>query len=232
MNEFNRIAGMISQKEMQQISKLKVLIVGIGGVGGFAFESLIRSGVKNITIVDADIIDISNLNRQLITLQNNIGKEKTEEAIKRAALINPKAKITSIKNFITKDNINTLFKRKYDYIIDACDTISTKVALIQKAHESKTKIISSMGTGNKLDPSQLAIVDIRKTSYDPIAKILRKLLKDLHINGKVMVVSSTEKPKKSKNKTPGSMIFVPATAGILCASYIINDALNKAKTLQ
>lgn len=225
MEEFERIEKIIDKNKLKKLRNAKVLIVGIGGVGGYAFEALVRSGVKNITIVDADTISKSNINRQIIALQNNIGKTKVDVAKKRAELINPKATIKTVNEFLLEDNIDKLFKTKFDYIIDACDTISTKIALIKKSKEKKIKLISCMGTGNKIDPTKLEIIDIRKTNYDPVAKVVRKLLKELQINDKVMAVCSSEKPIKTNDRTPGSITTVPAVAGMYCASYIINDCI-------
>lgn len=205
------------------IDKLKnttVLIVGIGGVGGYALESIARSGIGKIIIVDNDIVDITNLNRQIISNKNNIGLNKVDVAYDRIKEIS-NSEVIKIKEFITKDNIDILFTEKIDYIIDACDTIETKKELIRQSIKRNIKLISCMGTANKMDPSRLKIMDIRKTSYDPIAKIIRKMIKEEKINKKIMVVCSDEKPLNRKKL--GSNCLVPSVAGILCASYVIND---------
>ena len=222
MNQFERLELLVKDK-INDIKKSNVLVIGLGGVGSYAVEALIRSGIENITIVDNDIISISNLNRQLMTYQNNIGKYKTDEIEKRILSINPDCKVKKITSFITLSNIEMLFNDKLDYVVDACDTISVKLELIRACKRKNIKLISSMGTGNKMDPTKLKIVDIRKTSYDPVAKIVRKMVNDEKIKGKVMVVSSDEKPCVKVNKTIPSNSFVPATAGLLCASFIIND---------
>lgn len=221
--ELNRLELIIGKNNIDKIKNTTVLVLGLGGVGSYATESLVRSGIGKIIIVDKDIIDITNLNRQLMTLHSNIGKYKTDVWENRIKDINPNCEVIKIREFITKDNIDILFKEKIDYIIDACDTIEVKKELIKKSLKNNFKLISSMGTGNKFDPSKLQIMDLNKTSYDPIAKILRKYIKDEKINKKIMVICSNELPIKTNTKTIGSNSFVPATAGLLCTSYIIND---------
>jgi len=222
MSQFEKLELLVKDK-INDIYKKNVLVIGLGGVGSYAVEALVRSGIQNITIVDNDTISLSNLNRQLMTYQSNIGKYKTDELEKRILEINPKCRINKVTEFITLDNINELFKEDYDYIVDACDTITIKLELIRIRKKKNIKLISSMGTGNKMDPSRLKIIDIRKTSYDPIAKIARKMVKDEKIKGKVMVVCSDEVPYTKVSNVIPSNSFVPATAGLLCASFIIND---------
>ena len=150
---------------------------------------------------------------------------KTDVWEKRIHSINPECKVTKVTEFITSENISLLFSWKFDYIIDACDTISVKKELIRESKKRGIKLISAMGTGFKMDPSRLKITDVSKTSYDPIAAIIRKMVRDEKIKGKVMVVSSDELPIKSTSKTIGSACIVPSVAGLLCASYVINDIL-------
>lgn len=224
MNQFERLELLFGDK-INEIKNKNILIIGLGGVGSYAVEGLIRSGISNITIVDSDTIEISNLNRQLMTYQSNIGKYKTDEIEKRILSINPKCNITKITKFIDMTNIHSIFNQKYDYVIDACDTISVKLELIRICKKNDIKFISCMGTGNKIDPTKLKIMDIRKTNYDKIAKIVRKMVKDEKIKGKVMVVSSNEEAHvKVIDKIPSNS-FVPAVAGMLCASYVINDII-------
>lgn len=222
MSQFERFELLVKDK-INDIKNKKVLVIGLGGVGSYAIEALIRSGISDITIVDNDTISITNLNRQLMTYQNNIGKYKTDEIEKRILSINPKCKIKKVTKFITLDNINELFNDDYDYIVDACDTVTIKLELIRISKRKNIKLISCMGTGNKMDPTKLKIMDIRKTSYDPLAKIIRKMIKSEKINGKVMVVCSDEVGYTNVKDIIPSNSFVPATAGLLCASYIIND---------
>ena len=222
MNQFKRFELLINDK-IDKIKSKRVLLIGLGGVGGYSLEALIRSGISNITIVDGDIIDETNLNRQIISSKENIGNYKTEEAFKRILSINPDCKVNKITKFLTLDNINDIFDKDYDYVIDACDTIKIKLELIRICKKKNIKLISCMGTGNKMDPSRLKIMDIRKTNYDPIARIVRRMAKDEHIKGKVMVVCSDEKPYTKIDRIIPSNSFVPAVAGMMCASYVIND---------
>ena len=227
MDRLDRLELQITKSNIKKIKNTTVLIIGLGGVGGYALEALARSGIGTLIIVDNDTIDITNLNRQIISLSSNIGYKKTDMWESRIKDINPNIEIIKINKFITKNNIEELFKEKIDYIIDACDTIETKKELIRQAIKRNIKIILSMGTGNKLDPSKLNIIDIRKTSYDPIAKILRKMVITEKINKKIPVVCSTEIPIKTNSNTISSNAFVPGVAGLLLASYIINDIIDK-----
>jgi len=223
---FERFELIIGNK-IELIKNKTVLIIGLGGVGGYALESIVRSGIGKVIIVDYDIVDETNLNRQILALSNNIGRKKVDVAYERIKEINKDCKIIKINEKITIDNIDILFREKVDYIIDACDTVETKKQIIRECLKRKIKLISSMGTGNKLDPSKLQITDIRKTSYDPLAKAIRKMIKDEKIKEKIMVVSSTEQPIKTNSKKVGSTSFVPAIAGLMCASYVINDIVGE-----
>ena len=225
---FDRTIKLIGEENFNNISNKTVAVVGIGGVGGYAVEGLIRSGISSIIIVDYDTIDISNLNRQIISDQKHLGFFKVDEMERRILNINPNAKITKVYDKLTPDNLSLLFQYKFDYLIDACDTIIVKQELIKRCLEKNIKIISCMGTGNKLNPSLLEVTDISKTSYDPIAKRIRKYLKDNHINKKIPVVYSKEQNPKFEGTIP-SMVFVPATAGLLCANYVIIDIIKNYK---
>ena len=221
---FDRLLKLISKEELEKINSLNILIIGIGGVGGYALEALTRIGVQNFILVDNDIVDESNLNRQIISLHSNIGKSKVEVAKERVLDINPNIKIKTINEFIDKDNIDLIFNNNIDFIIDACDTITTKVLLIKKAKENNINIISCMGTGNRFDPTKLEIIDIYKTNNDPLAKIMRKLLKEENIK-KQDVIYSRELPIKVNDRVPGSTSLVPSTAGIYAAYYVINNII-------
>ena len=223
---FDRLLKLISKEELEMLGKANVLLVGVGGVGGYALESMVRIGLKNITIIDNDIVDLTNLNRQIISLHSNIGLLKVDVAEKRALDINPNINLKKIDTFITKDNIDTIFNEKYDYIIDACDTVTTKVELIKKAQEKNIKIISIMGTGNRLNPTMLEITDVFKTNYDPLAKVMRKLLRENNIT-KADVITSKEIPIKTGTSTPGSTSLVPSVAGIYATYYIVKDILKR-----
>jgi len=222
--KFERLELIIGNK-VNDLSNKTILVLGCGGVGGYTIESLVRSNIGKIIIVDNDIVNESNINRQIIALNSTIGKYKVDVFKKRIKDINSNCKVKTIKEFITKDNIDILFKEHIDYLVDACDTIETKKELIKECLKRNIKLISSMGTGNKLDPSKLKITTLDKTEYDPIAKILRKYCRDNKINKKIIVLSSTERPIKTNNRTVGSTSFVPSSAGLLITSYIIKDLI-------
>lgn len=222
---FERVISFVGTTNFEKIKNTTVLVVGLGGVGGYAAESLIRSGINNIILIDFDKIELSNLNRQIITNRNNVGKYKTDIMKERILSINSECNVSLHNIFLDKNTINILDNYQIDYIIDACDSVQAKKLLIDYSLDKNIKLISSMGTAKKIDPTKLTITDIRKTSYDPLAKILRKYVIAKKTNKKVMVVSSTEEPIQSK--TLASLMFVPATAGILCTKYIISDIINK-----
>ena len=228
MEQLKRFELLVGSKNIEKISNTKVLVLGLGGVGSYALEAIVRSGVGSVVIVDYDKIDITNLNRQLMTNHNNIGRLKTEVWKERIKDINPNCNVEVVTKKLTKEDVNELFKYQINYVIDACDTLEVKKELILACHKNKVKLISSMGTGNKLNPSMLMIDDVRKTSYDPIARRIRKYLKDHHISGNVPVVYSKEKGNKFEGSVP-SMMFVPAVAGLLCANFVIKDIINTCK---
>lgn len=221
---FERSLRILSLEQLDIIKNLNVLIVGLGGVGGAAFEALVRSGVGRITVIDADVFDSSNLNRQLLSNVNNMGHNKVLEASIRAESINPDILVDCKKMFLDESNINDIDFTLYDYVLDCCDSVNTKVLLIEKCKEYDVKLITSMGTGNRLDPSKLVITDIWKTNYDPLAKKIRSILRKKMINYKIRVVTSTEIPCKSKEGV-GSFVFVPNCAGFFMASFVINDII-------
>lgn len=223
---FDRTITLIGNTSYQKLQKSNILVLGIGGVGGYAIEALVRSGVENITIVDYDKIDVSNINRQLIANTNNIGNNKTAEWQKRILEINPNVKVNIINEKITSENINLLFQNSYDFIIDACDTVIVKKLLIKECHNRNINLITVCGMGKKLNPSLVKICDIRETSYDPLAKALRKYVKDENIKGKVPCIFSEEKPITNDNNVVSSMIMVPSVAGIMSAYYCINKIIN------
>ena len=228
MNEFSRCEILIGKEKLDLIKTKTVLVIGLGGVGGYAIESLVRNGIENIILCDYDKVDITNINRQVIALHSTIGEDKTKAFLNRIKDINPKCRVKIINEFIDKEKIDNLFMENIDYVIDACDTIETKKEIIKICLDKNIKFISCMGTAKKLDPTRLKITDLRNTNYDKIAKILRKWAKDEKIKGKIYVVSSSEEVIKTcDNKKLGSMSFVPNTAGILCAKYVIDDIIFK-----
>jgi Dinucleotide-utilizing enzymes involved in molybdopterin and thiamine biosynthesis family 1 len=217
-----RLESLVGSDNIDKISSKTVLIIGIGGVGGYVAESLTRAGVGTIIIIDPDKVDESNLNRQIVSLYSTVGHYKVDVMSNRMADINPNINIIAFKEFITKENIDEYIV-DIDFVVDACDTVLTKMAIIEKCNKENINLISCMGTGNKMDPSRLKIVDIKKTEYDPLAKKLRKFVKDKRLKGKVMVVCSDEEKYTSNHNPMPSNSFVPAVAGMLCASYVINE---------
>lgn len=224
---FDRTISLIGNDNYQKLKNSNILVLGVGGVGGYAIEALIRSGIENITIVDYDKIDITNINRQIIALNNNIGNYKVEEWKNRILSINKDVKVTIIREKIIPQNIEVLFNNKYDFIIDSCDTLIVKKLLIKECKERKINLITVCGMGKKLDPTLIKICDIKDTSYDPLAKSLRKFVKDENIKGKIPCVFSSEKPIISDSNVIASMTMVPATAGLLTAHYVINKIINQ-----
>lgn len=224
-----RLELIIDKETLETFSNINVLLVGVGGVGGACLEALVRLGIKNITIIDNDVFDISNLNRQILSTRSNIGHKKVLEAEIRAKDINPDISITTKDMFLNEANINEIGYKQYDYIIDCCDTMTTKLLLIKKSIEYNIKIISSMGTGNRIDPTKLELTNIWKTNYDPVAKVIRKMLRDNNIKDKIPVLVSKEQPIKISSRKPGSTSLVPNVAGFYIASYIFNDIISNRK---
>lgn len=222
--QFDRLKKIISESDFLKIANAKIVLIGVGGVGGAVLEGLVRSGIKNIKIIDNDNVDITNLNRQIITNMDNIGLKKVDVAEKRAKSINPECNITALATFLTKNNLEIL--NDYDYIIDACDTITTKKDIIKYAFNNNRKLITCLGTGNRFDPTKLKITTLDKTMNDPVAKVMRKIVKDEHINlKKCVVLASDELPRKVSDRVPGSTPFVPNAAGFIIASHVISDLI-------
>ena len=221
MNE--RIELIISDLSFQN---KKIILFGVGGVGGTALEAIVRSGIKNIDIYDFDTVDASNLNRQIISNTENIGHKKIDEAILRAKAINPNINIRGFDLKLNEENIKDL-DLKADFVIDAIDDVKAKVALIKRCVKENINIISSQGTGNKLDPSKLEITDISKTEYCPLAKKVRKLLRDEGINHLTVVYSKEQREIKKDATKIGTMMFVPSAAGLLIASYVIRKLIGE-----
>lgn len=223
---FDRVEKFIGEDSLRKIKNATVAVIGLGGVGGYAVECLVRSGIEKIIIVDYDRVDITNINRQIISNASNVDEYKVDEWNKRIKLINPNVDVITLNIKLDITNIGKLFDYTFDYLIDAIDDIKMKEELIKRCLTNNIGIISSMGTGNKINPLLLEIVDIRKTSYDPIAKRIRKYLKDNDIKGILPVVYSKEQNSKFEGSIP-SMVFVPAMSGILCANYVIRKIIEK-----
>lgn len=226
MQQEVRLIKIIGEDNLNRLKKSKVLIVGIGGVGGITFEMLVRSSIGTIGIVDYDTFEETNLNRQILSLYSNIGKYKVESAKNRANDINNNCNIITYNKLVNKDFLDNL-NDSYDYIIDACDDINAKVLLVNYAIKNNIKIISSCGTGNRMDPTKLLITNIWKTENDPLAKKFRYELRKNDIKYKLPVVASKETPIIKSSDYVGSVSLVPNSAGILLASYVINDILKE-----
>ena len=224
-HKFIRLEKIIGKEKVTDLFNKSVLVLGCGGVGGYVIESLARSNIGTLIIVDFDVVDESNINRQIIAMDSTIGKYKVDLLEKRIIDINNKCRVIKIKDKINSDNINLLFENNIDYLVDACDDVPVKKLIIKECINRNIKFISSMGTGNKLDPSKLEIVDIRKTINDPLARIIRKFVKDEKINKKVMVCSSRELPIKNKDNVVGSTSFVPSSAGLLISSFVLKELI-------
>ena len=223
--EFEREELLIGDK-INILKDKTILVLGLGGVGGYVVESLTRCGIGNLILVDYDKVDITNINRQIIATYPNIGRLKTECFKERIKTINKNCNVILINEFYGKDNKDSLFNNKIDYVIDCCDSLESKSILIEECFKRNIPIISSMGTGNKFHPELFTISKLKKTEYDPLAKKLRFLLKDKKELLDVDVLYSKEKPTEYKGKI-GSISYVPSIAGLLLTSYVINKFLEK-----
>ena len=217
---FSRSTRILGQERLEKLNNSSVIVFGVGGVGGAVLEALVRGGVGTVGVVDKDIIDITNLNRQIIATDANIGEKKVDAAQKRALSINPKVNIEKYDLFYLPETAEQIDLAKYDFIVDAVDNVTAKLELIGRAEKLGIPIISSMGTGNKLHPEMFEITDIYKTSVCPLARVIRRELKNRGIK-KLTVVYSKEEPVKTDSSVPGSTSFTPPVAGDLMASYII-----------
>ena len=223
MSEFSRVSMLI---DINQLKNKTVAIVGIGGVGGYVAESLARSGVGKLILVDYDVVDETNINRQIIALHSTIGKEKVSLMEERIHDICEDTQVVSYRIMYGEENRYNIFSEKIDFLVDACDIVRSKQILIIECLNRGIPFISSMGTGNRLDPSKLTITDLAKTEGDPLARIMRKWAKDRGIRTPIPVLYSSELPIKTGTRQPGSLIFVPASAGLLIGSYIVRYFLS------
>ena len=225
-NWLNRTEALIGKESLEKLQNSNIVVFGLGGVGSYVVEGLVRAGIQNICIIDKDIVDITNINRQLIADTETVGKAKVDVQEERILKINPLAKVTKLKEFVNKDNIEEIMNETthIDYVVDAIDTVSSKLEIIKYCNKNNIKIISCMGTGNKLDASKFEITDIYKTSVCPLAKVIRKELKKLNIP-KLTVLYSKEEPRKTNISTPASISFVPSVAGLLIAGKVVQDLI-------
>jgi len=225
--QYSRLSLLIGEESIKKLATKKVLVFGLGGVGGNAVDALARSGIKNFTLIDNDEVNITNINRQLIANLNTIGKKKVDVMEEHLLSLDKEIKVTKLCLFYTKDDESIDFSQ-FDYVVDCIDTVSAKIALIEKCFKANTKVISALGCGNKLDPSKVEITDLSKTEYDPLAKVLRRELGLRGIKHHKVVFSKEIPIKKSEEKTTiGSSAFVPPVAGIYLASEVIKDLLKE-----
>ena len=231
MEQFSRTELLIGKENVKKLNKSKVAIFGIGGVGSYVVEGLARAGVGKFVLIDKDKVDITNLNRQIIATHKTVGKAKVEVSKERILEINPDAEVKIHEEFFMPESEGIL-DETVDYIVDAVDTVTAKIELVMRANKLNIPIISSMGTGNKLDPTRFEVTDIYKTEVCPLAKVMRKELKARGIN-KLKVVYSKEEPIKienineegNKKRVPGSISFVPSVAGLIIAGEVIKDII-------
>ena len=254
-NQFERTELLLGKDAIQKLKNAHVAVFGVGGVGGFVVEALVRSGVGEIDVIDKDTVSLSNINRQIIALHSTVGQPKVEVIKNRALDINPNVKINTFETFFLPDTADMFDFSKYDYVVDAIDTVKGKIEIILRAEKAGVKIISSMGAGNKLDPTQFHVADIYKTTMCPLAKVMRHELKKRGVK-KLKVVYSTEKPVRpledmsvscrshcvcppgtahkctERRDIPGSVAFVPPVAGLILAGEVIKDLTADTLTIK
>ena len=237
MNEiYQRTEMLIGRDSVEILKKSHIMIFGIGGVGSYVAEAIARAGVGEITLVDKDVVSVSNINRQLIALNSTVGKPKVDVMKKRIEDINPRIKVNAIEKFCLPDNIDEFFNDSVDYVVDAIDTVSAKIALVEKCKKENIKIISAMGAGNKLNPQEFQVQDIYKTEECPLCRVMRRELKKRGISD-LKVVYSKEKPQTLRNEfdeesgkpVPGSISFVPSVMGLILAGEAIKDLVSEKK---
>ena len=239
--QFKRTKLLFKEEGMKKLEKANILVFGIGGVGGYVVEALVRSGVSHLTIVDNDVVDETNINRQIIATYETIGQPKVEVMKKRILSINPDAIVDTRNYFYLPETASSFNFQEYDYVVDCVDTVAAKISIIVEAKKNNVPVISAMGAGNKMHPEMLEVADISKTEVDPLAKVVRTQLRKLSINH-LKVVYSKEIPleidldnpdleikEKSGRPVPGSNAFVPSAMGLIMASEIIRDLIGYDK---
>ena len=231
-DQFSRTRMLLGQKNMEKLARARVAVIGLGGVGSYVLEALVRGGVGAFVLVDGDTVALTNLNRQILALHSTLGLPKTEAAATRARDVNPAVELRCLNSFVTAQDVEKLPLEDCDYIVDAIDTVSTKLALVLRARELAVSIISSMGTGNRLDPAALRVADLSETANDPLARVMRKELRRRGVEHLKVLCSSElphveEEGEETKGDpprpVPGSVSFVPAAAGLLIASEVIRE---------
>lgn len=224
-SELERTELLLGREAQARLRESSVIVFGIGGVGGHVVEVMARSGIGTVTLVDADTVELSNINRQIIALHSTVGRPKVEVAEQRIRDINPDCNVKTFQQFYLPENANSIDLTEYDYVIDCIDTVSAKVELIRRCDERKLPIISSMGAGNRMNPAMLKVTDIYKTTIDPLAKAVRKECRKNGIKS-LKVVCSDECPQTTSQQTViASNAFVPAAMGIMIASEVIKDLI-------
>lgn len=235
LDQFSRTELLLGREGMERLARAHVAVFGLGGVGGYAAEALVRSGIGTLDLVDSDRVSLTNLNRQILATHGTLGQYKADAARERALDINPEAAISARRVFYGPDTAGEFDFSQYDYVVDAIDTVTGKLALIQQALEAGTPIISCMGAGNKLDPAAFRVADIYETSVCPLARVMRKELKRRGVK-RLKVVYSQEPPIEPegalyqeslegevRRQVPGSLAFVPAAAGLILAGEVVKD---------
>ncbi len=232
-DQFSRTRMLLGDEAVEKLRNSRVAVFGIGGVGGYVTEALVRSGIGTLDLIDSDTVDITNLNRQIIATHDTVGRPKVEVAKERAISINPEAVVNTYQCFFLPETKDMFDFSKYDYVVDAIDTVAGKLQLIKNAKDAGVPVISSMGAGNKMEASMFEVADISKTSVCPLARVMRKKLKEMGID-RLKVVYSKETPitpKKEEGQTkggrpaPGSNAFVPAAAGLIIAGEVVKDLI-------
>ena len=234
--ELSRTGLLLGEEALDRLSRARVALFGLGGVGGYALEALARSGIGQLDLIDNDVFSLSNLNRQLLAIQDTVGRPKVQVAKERVLQINPRANVRTHALFFTPETADQLDFSQFDYVIDAIDTVSGKLCLIERAFAAGTPVISCMGTGNKLDPTRFQVSDISKTAMDPLARVMRRELGKRGIRH-MKVVYSQEEPLSpvgweaeaaaiGKRQIPGSVSFVPGAAGLILAGEVIKDLIS------
>lgn len=232
VNWLDRTEMLIGKENVKKLQNSHVVVFGLGGVGSYVVEGLVRAGISYISIIDKDIVDVTNINRQIIADIETVGKSKVDVEEERILKINSNAHVSKIKEFVNKDNLEEIIEKiiklqnivTINYVVDAIDTVSSKLEIIKYCNAHNIKLISCMGTGNKLDASKFEIADISKTSVCPLAKVIRKELKKLNIQH-LKVLYSKEEPLKTNTASPASISFVPSVAGLLIAGEIVRDMI-------
>ncbi len=232
---FSRTELLLGEEAMEKLAASRVAVFGVGGVGGYVVEALARSGVGALDLVDNDTVSLSNLNRQIIATHDTVGRDKVDVAKERVLSIHPDCTVRTYKTFFLPETAGEFDFSSYDYIVDAVDTVTAKIALVCRAKEAGVPIISSMGAGNKLDPARFRVTDLFKTDTDPLARVMREKLRKLGIRSLKVVWSDElpihpsgvcdEAPQGSRRSVPGSVAFVPSAAGLILASEVVKDLI-------